>query len=131
MLVINKPSGLLSQPGLDLSEPSVDRLVQKYCDGFLVHRLDKDTSGLMVCGKTHEMAKFLSDNLSHSGAIKKTYHAIVAGKKTLPTVGRVAMQSRDPEKFVFSKNQDWPNSDTYDMLSQFKVLEDWQFDAST
>lgn len=55
LLVIEKPSGLLSVPGKGM-EPSVESIMRHRCaetEGpFMVHRLDQDTSGLMVITKT-------------------------------------------------------------------------------
>jgi len=53
-LVINKPTGLLSVPGLT-DAPSVESILKaKYPEVYMVHRLDMDTSGLMVVALTKE-----------------------------------------------------------------------------
>jgi tRNA pseudouridine32 synthase/23S rRNA pseudouridine746 synthase len=54
ILVIDKPSGLLSVPGKDpsLADCLARRAAERYPGARIVHRLDKDTSGLMVLGLT-------------------------------------------------------------------------------
>lgn len=79
-VVINKPSGLLSIPdryGVDL--PNAERqLRKKYGEIFVVHRLDKDTSGVMVFARTAESHKILSKAFEER-AVQKVYLAIVDG----------------------------------------------------
>lgn len=54
LLVIDKPAGLLSVPG-KTGETSVESLLRaRYGEVFMVHRLDQDTSGLMVVARTRE-----------------------------------------------------------------------------
>ena len=50
VLVVNKPSGLLSVPGKELKHrDSLElRVKAQYPNSFLVHRLDMDTSGIMI-----------------------------------------------------------------------------------
>ena len=61
LVVINKPSGMLSIPDRIQSEPSLkDILIAKYGNIFTVHRLDKDTSGVILFAKNEAAHKFLS-----------------------------------------------------------------------
>lgn len=88
-VVINKPSGLLSIPdryGVDL--PNVEKqLRNKYGEIFVVHRLDKDTSGVMVFARTPESHKFLSKAFEER-LVQKVYLAIVDGCP-MPLEGRI------------------------------------------
>ena len=60
-IAINKPSGLLSIPDREGKEISLKTILkEKYGDIFTVHRLDKDTSGLIVFAKNEEAHKHLS-----------------------------------------------------------------------
>lgn len=78
-LVINKPSGLLSVPGLT-GESSVESLLRKqYGEVYIVHRLDQDTSGLMVIALTKEAYHHLQKQfLEHT--IYKRYVALLDGE---------------------------------------------------
>ncbi len=60
-VAINKPAGLLSIPDRMQSEVSLkDMLINKYGSIFTVHRLDKDTSGIIIFAKNETTHKFLS-----------------------------------------------------------------------
>jgi len=60
-LVVNKPAGLLSIPDREGKENSLKKILQEeYGEIFTVHRLDKDTSGLIVFAKNEGLHKYLS-----------------------------------------------------------------------
>lgn len=60
-IALNKPSGLLSIPDREGKEISLKKMLQdKYGQIFTVHRLDKDTSGLIVFAKNEETHRHLS-----------------------------------------------------------------------
>ena len=48
IIVINKPPGLLSVPGRYLKDSAVTRLQERYGETLVIHRLDQDTSGILV-----------------------------------------------------------------------------------
>lgn len=76
-LIANKPSGIAAQE--DKSEDhSFFHLLTEYCDGnlFLVHRLDRPTSGIMIFAKNKKSAAYYSSLLGTS-KIEKTYLAAV------------------------------------------------------
>jgi len=76
-LVVDKPSGLLSIPDrYDLEKPNLIKLLQlKYDDLFVVHRIDKETSGLVLFAKNSESHRLLS-MLFESHEIEKRYVAL-------------------------------------------------------
>jgi tRNA pseudouridine32 synthase/23S rRNA pseudouridine746 synthase len=80
LLLINKPAFLLSMPGRhpDNKDSVITRLKQTWPSASLVHRLDLDTSGLMVIPKT----KFVHAEISkqfQARTISKSYIAVVDG----------------------------------------------------
>jgi 23S rRNA pseudouridine955/2504/2580 synthase len=81
VLALNKPAGLAVQGGTKTSR-HIDRLLAAWGDGTkrprLVHRLDRDTSGVLVLGKTPSAAAALAGAFAHRRT-RKTYWAIVAG----------------------------------------------------
>ena len=80
IFVINKPSGLAVQGGKGVTH-SVDRdLPQQVGTAvYLVHRLDKDTAGLMIVAKSPAAAsKWIK--LVGSGEVKKVYEAVCTGR---------------------------------------------------
>ena len=63
LLVVDKPSGLLSQPGREVSDSVVERVgaARPRASGpLMMHRLDMDTSGLLVLAKDAEAHRLLS-----------------------------------------------------------------------
>ncbi len=78
-VVVNKPSGLLSVPdriGKDISLKML--LKEKYGEIFTVHRLDRDTSGLIVFAKDETTHKQLSQ-LFEGREVEKYYQGLVYG----------------------------------------------------
>ena len=82
-----KPAGVFSHGSKWGDHCALTRLVEKSLNRstFLVHRLDRATSGLMIIAHTKNAARELSDLFS-SRRIKKTYIAIVEGKFPKDTI---------------------------------------------
>ncbi len=82
MLVVNKPEGLLSVPGKTIQDSVYHRMQTEYPDAtgpITVHRLDQDTSGLMLIAKTKEAHKNLQQQFLDK-TIKKRYIALLDGE---------------------------------------------------
>jgi tRNA pseudouridine32 synthase / 23S rRNA pseudouridine746 synthase len=81
IIVVNKPAGLLSVPGkLEGREDCLlSRLQAAHWDTLLVHRLDCDTSGVMIFARTKQAQGFLGQEFEKRRA-KKTYLARVWGQ---------------------------------------------------
>jgi len=80
VLVVDKPAGLLTVPGrgAHLQDCLIHR-VQRYCpDARIVHRLDMDTSGLVVLGLGADAQRALSQ-LFMDRRVEKAYQALVHG----------------------------------------------------
>lgn len=99
LLVVNKPAGLLSVPGRgeDKHDCLITRVHKEFADALIVHRLDMDTSGLLVLARGAEMQRQLSI-LFQSRKVHKRYEAVVAGRI-------VAEQGKIDLPLVL----DWPN----------------------
>ena len=79
LVAINKPAGLLTIPDREQSEKSLKEMLQdKYGSIFTVHRLDKDTSGLVIFAKNETAHKYLS-KLFEDRKVEKYYLGIVIG----------------------------------------------------
>lgn len=78
IIVVNKPSGLLSVPGKQ-ELPSVESILgEHYGLVFMPHRLDQDTSGLLVVARTIEAYYNLQQQfINHS--VRKEYEALLDG----------------------------------------------------
>ena len=83
LILVNKPSGLLSVPGKGdhLADCLIARLQTAFPEALLVHRLDMDTSGVMVFARTPEAQRHLGLQFERRH-IKKTYIARVWGAVT-------------------------------------------------
>lgn len=99
LLVVNKPAGLLSVPGRgeDKLDSLVERAKKDFPDALIVHRLDMDTSGLLVLARGTEMHRQLSI-LFQSRKVHKRYEAVAAGC-IAPAAGKI------DQPLVL----DWPN----------------------
>ena len=79
MLAINKPVGIPVQPGTKTFNSSIYNVLLSYNSEFyLVHRLDKYTSGVLLVSKKYEFTKELAD-LFQSHNLEKRYIALVYG----------------------------------------------------
>ncbi|CUH69889.1 Ribosomal large subunit pseudouridine synthase A [Thalassovita autumnalis] len=81
IVVVNKPSGLLSVPGRGehLADCLISRVQAVFPQALLVHRLDRDTSGVMVFGLTPHAQRSLSMQFEKR-TTKKSYIARVDGR---------------------------------------------------
>src|SRR3954468_11309628 len=81
-IALNKPPGLLSIPDREGKEISLKRLLQdKYGEIFTVHRLDRDTSGVIIFAKNAATHKYLSQ-LFEERKVIKVYLGLVTGTLT-------------------------------------------------
>lgn len=99
LLVVNKPEGLLSVPGKgpSLADCLLTRVQEAFPTALLVHRLDRDTSGIMVFGLTAHAQRHLGRQFEKR-QMRKSYLARVAGTLT-PRQGEVDLPLA----------VDWPN----------------------
>lgn len=99
LLVVNKPSGLLSVPGrgIDKQDCLIRRVQTAYPDALIVHRLDCDTSGLLVLARGKAVHRSLS-MLFQNRQVDKRYVAIVAGRL-----------AADSGEICLPLIVDWPN----------------------
>ncbi|MDQ2690843.1 MAG: RluA family pseudouridine synthase [Chloroflexota bacterium] len=80
LLVVNKPAGLPVLPdGWEKDSPYlVKQIEEEFGKVFIVHRLDKITSGVMVFARTPDVHRALNMQFEQQEA-QKTYHALVEG----------------------------------------------------
>ncbi len=103
-VVINKPTGMLSHSkGAYLEEPTVASSLVPWLKDLggeragIVHRLDRATSGVMICARTKEAMKTLQRQFAKRTVVKR-YHAITQGVPK-PTEAVIDMPiSRNPHK---------------------------------
>lgn len=107
MLVINKPAGMVVHPAIgNMSGTVVNALLGRYPDmqetmstagqrPGIVHRLDKDTSGILLIAKTPQ-AQFKLSKFFAERKVSKTYLAIVLGIPQNPSGKIVTLIGRHP-----------------------------------
>lgn len=121
ILVLDKPQGLLSMAkGEYCAEPTLEDY------GLLVHRLDRDTSGVVILAKNPETQKMLRKQFQDRKA-HKVYNAIVVGSPKLPEAMidlPIARNLKRPT--TFQVNQNGKPSQTY-----YKVLKQVQTNTGT
>jgi len=119
-VVINKPQGMVVHPGAGNSRGTLANALyhrrlelrrltedKAYAEGIrpgIVHRLDKDTSGVIIAAYDDEALAFLAEQFK-SGKVKKTYIAIVSGipkekKGRIETL--IARAPKDRKRFTVS-----------------------------
>lgn len=88
ILVLNKPAGWAVQGGTNMTR-HLDHILTAFAEEppRIVHRLDKDTSGVIVFAKTRQMAQYLTEQFK-LGTVEKTYLAIVVGTPD-PATGQI------------------------------------------
>ncbi|MFM2317611.1 MAG: pseudouridine synthase [Pseudomonadota bacterium] len=126
LLVINKPAGLLSVPGRgeDKQDCMLSRVLPEYPDAFIVHRLDMDTSGLLLMARGKAMQSALSI-LFQQRNVHKRYLAVVGGQL-----------KREEGEINLPLLLDWPNRPKHKVdfeagkpsLTRYRLLA---YDANT
>jgi 23S rRNA pseudouridine955/2504/2580 synthase len=124
IIALNKPSGLATQGGSGI-DISVDDYLPYLKFGSqenpqLVHRLDKDTSGLLLIARNSEAAEVLTAAFKNK-TIRKTYLALVIG---LPKKAEGVINIPICKKFVGKNEKVYRDEiDGKEAITEFKVLE--------
>ena len=133
LLVVNKPAGMVVHPAAGHSSGTLVNAVLGYdpdLEGIggeerpgVVHRLDKETSGLILLAKNERAHRWLQDQF-RLRKVEKTYLALVDGKPPTPS-GRVETYiGRDPKNrkrmAIVSENKG------REAVSEYKTVEEFQ-----
>jgi len=102
ILIFNKPSGIPVHLGSNWDYSLEEILKNKFGELYLVHRLDKETSGIMILAKKRSIARELSTEISGHN-IKRTYKALVKGR--INTKGEILLNiEKDKHKMKIIKD---------------------------
>lgn len=135
IIIINKAKGMVVHPGNGNPEGTLANAVMARCKDSLsgiggeirpgiVHRIDKDTSGLLIVAKNDRAHINMSDQIKNH-EVKKTYIALVRGKtkENQATIDMpIARSNKDRTKMAVSKNGK-------NAITHFEVIE--RFDDYT
>ena len=118
IIALNKPSGLVVHPGINNSSGTLANGLINHFEKLsdingefrpgIVHRLDADTSGVILIAKTNEAHSWLSNQFKDR-TIKKTYISITWGKwaeKNGEIEGWISRKKSDATTFTFNKDFD-------------------------
>ncbi len=123
VLVIDKPSGILTHPAIKSEgETILDWATKKYPKVELVHRLDKDTSGVLVLAKNHKAHEFLKKQFMDR-EVKKTYVAVVQGfvKKDHDIINKPI--GRSPMDFRRHSASRGARGEMREAVTEYKVIK--------
>jgi 23S rRNA pseudouridine1911/1915/1917 synthase len=132
-IVINKPAGLLSIPDRTQSEISLkDLLINQYGEIFTVHRLDKETSGVILFAKNEETHKQLSE-LFESRDVEKYYFGLVHGKvqNTRGSVDSPIMEHPAKKGKMVTHVKGKPSLTDYEVVEIFRLFSWLKFRIHT
>ena len=132
-IAINKPAGLLSIPDRFGKDPSLKTiLLEKFGKIFTVHRLDKDTSGLIVFAKDEVTHKYLSQ-LFESHAVEKYYLGLVQGSLMIKkgTIDVPIMEHPGKSTLMMTHKKGKPSVTDYEGVEEFGLYSLLQFRIHT
>ncbi|HSU29024.1 MAG TPA: RluA family pseudouridine synthase [Chitinophagaceae bacterium] len=132
-IVINKPSGLLTIPDRQRKETSLKKILQeKFGKIFTVHRLDRDTSGLVIFAKNETSHSFFSKQFEERQTVK-IYLGLVMGslEKEKGSIDLPIMQhpSNDGSMIVHRTGKE--SLTDYEVLRNFGIYSWVQFRIHT
>jgi len=130
---LNKPPGMLSIPDREASEPSLkDLLQQQYPEIYTVHRLDKDTSGLIIFAKTAAAHKHFSRQFEERKTVK-IYLGLLIGSVQPPqgTIDQPIAENMTKRGSMLIHKRGKSAITDYQVLKDFKLYSWVQFRIHT
>lgn len=112
VIVIDKPAGIISHArGRFWQEASVASFIRDRISGMegerggIVHRLDRATSGVMICAKNETSLKFLQKQFSDRKVIKQYIACVntMPNEKEATIIAPITRNAKDPKKFMVSQ----------------------------
>jgi 23S rRNA pseudouridine1911/1915/1917 synthase len=121
IIVAVKPAGLLSVNRDNESSSTFPKLIGDYLGQrvFIVHRLDREVSGIMIFAKSHEIQKQLESRWTEN---EKLYLALVEG---VPPRDEGTLDSWLAENAAFKVYSTHNHTDAKQAITHYKVLTKW------
>jgi RluA family pseudouridine synthase len=127
IIVINKPSGLLSVASDNEKGSTAYRMLSDYVQQkdkhnrvFVVHRLDEDTSGVLMVAKNSNIQNKLQDHWNEL-VIKRGYYAIVEGKMEEPKGTVKSYLKKNKQNMMYSSKNP---SDGQFAITNYEVIQE-------
>jgi len=139
VIVINKPAGVLSQNAESSKSPSVSDFLVKHCPEIknvgedemrfgVVHRLDKDTSGIIIIAKNNKAFEFLKDQFKNR-KVQKTYTTLVYGNME-PKEGiidlKIGRSKTKPNMQTVIDTKKKENIKSREALTLYKIIKNFE-----
>lgn len=139
VIVLDKPAGVISQRAATSGAPAVTDFLEAHHPGIkaigeeeqksgLVHRLDRDTSGVMLAAKNQAAFAFLKDKFKRHDLVK-TYTALVYGRIE-PAEGKIDLSiGRDPHspcRQTVARNPERASFKSRPALTLYRTLEKFE-----
>ena len=129
LIVINKPTKLLSVPSDNEKGSTAFRMVNDYLQqkdkhnrAFIVHRLDEDTSGVLMFAKNAKMANALTDGDNWNNLTKKRgYYAIVEGQLEKKEGTITSWLKKNAQNMMYSSKK---KGDGQFAVTKYKVISE-------
>ncbi len=132
-IALNKPADFLSIPDRTQSATSLKEiLVNKYGSIFTVHRIDKDTSGLIIFAKDEITHRHLSLAFEER-RVEKIYQGIVHGSpaQQSATIDAPIAEHHIQKGLMVVHRNGKPSSTTYEVIEDYKTFSLLQFQLHT
>ncbi len=128
IIVVNKPSGLLTIATTKEKEKTLYHIVREYLVSkdkkakvFIVHRLDKDTSGIVVLAKDEKTKNMLQENWNEFVSLRE-YVAVVHGKLKKSSDRLIQKLSETKTNLVYVSK----SADAKEAITNYKVVKETQ-----
>ena len=129
LIVINKPTKLLSVPSDNEKGSTAFRMVNDYLQqkdkhnrAFIVHRLDEDTSGVLMFAKNNKMAMALTDGDNWNNLVKKRgYYAIVEGQLEKKEGTITSYLKKNAQNMMYSSKK---KGDGQLAITKYKIIQE-------
>jgi len=131
-IAVNKPSGMLTIPDRMGNVSLKNHLQDTFSEIFTVHRLDKDTSGIVVFAKNEKTHKQLSQ-LFEGREVEKYYQGLVIGKPAELTgsIDAPIMEHPVTKGLMVTNKKGKPSQTDYAVLETFRFFSWVQFQIHT
>jgi 23S rRNA pseudouridine1911/1915/1917 synthase len=131
-VAVNKPSGVLTIPDRMGNISLKNHLQDLFGEIFTVHRLDRDTSGIVVFAKNETTHKQLSQ-LFEGREVEKYYQGLVIGKpaETKGTIDTPIMEHPVTKGLMVTNKKGKPSITDYEVLETFRYFSWLQFQIQT
>ncbi len=144
LLVVNKPQGMVVHPAAGNPDGTLVNALLAHCKGSLsgingilrpgiVHRIDKDTSGLLIVAKTNDAHIELAEQIKQHSFLRE-YEAVVIGhlKEATGTINApIGRDPRDRKRMAITHNNSKAAITHYTVLSEFPGYSHLSFRLET